>query len=132
MSDARKTVLVVEDDAALRKSLLEFLEDEGYRTLHAENGRQALDLLDRIEPPSLILLDLMMPVMDGWAFLAAREAAGRQAEVPVVLLSGFSFIRDAPGIADFLSKPIHFEKLRACLDRLCRTRLDADKEEAGR
>ena len=101
MSDAAKTVLVVEDDAALRQSLLEFLGDEGYRGLGAENGRQALDLLDRIEPPSLILLDLMMPVMDGWAFLAAREAAGRQGEAPVVLLSGFSFIRDAPGSRTF-------------------------------
>jgi alkanesulfonate monooxygenase SsuD/methylene tetrahydromethanopterin reductase-like flavin-dependent oxidoreductase (luciferase family) len=64
---------------------------------------------------------------------AAREAAGRQGDAPVVLLSGFSFIRDAPGVADFLSKPINFEKLRACLGRFCGSRLAGpEKEEAGR
>jgi CheY-like chemotaxis protein len=65
----------------------------------------------------MILLDLMMPVMDGWQFLAER--ARRAYRTPVVLLSGLAFIQDAPGVADFLSKPVDLAKLRSCLDRFC-------------
>jgi CheY-like chemotaxis protein len=117
VSNARKTVLVVDDDAAVRDGLVAFLEDEGYAALGVENGRRALEALETMEAPRLILLDLMMPVMDGWQFLAER--ARRSYATPVVLLSGLSFIRDAPGVADFLCKPVNFEKLRDCLDRFC-------------
>jgi CheY-like chemotaxis protein len=118
MPETLPTVLVVDDDAATREGLLAFLEDEGYRALGAENGRRALEVLDRMERPGLILLDLKMPVMDGWQFLAER--ARRADATPVVLLSGMAFIPDAPGVADFLSKPVNFEKLRSCLERFCR------------
>jgi len=117
VASGRGSVLVVDDDAAVREGLLEFLRDEGYEALGAENGRRALDLLEEGEAPRLILLDLMMPVMDGWQFLAER--ARRAYPTPVVLLSGLSFIRDAPGVADFLCKPVDFAKLRDCLDRFC-------------
>jgi CheY-like chemotaxis protein len=117
MSSVRKTVLVVDDDAAVRDGLVAFLEDEGYGAVGVENGRRALEALETMETPRLILLDLMMPVMDGWQFLAER--ARRSNATPVVLLSGLSFIRDAPGVADFLCKPVNFEKLRDCLDRFC-------------
>jgi CheY-like chemotaxis protein len=110
-------VLVVDDDAAVREGLLAFLEDEGYSAVGAENGRRAFEVLDQIEAPRLILLDLRMPVMDGWQFLAER--ARRRHPTPVVLLSGLASIPDAPGVADFLSKPVDFEKLRGCLDRFC-------------
>ena len=119
MDKARGTVLVVDDDPAVREGLLAFLEDEGYSALGVENGLRALEVLDEIDSPRLILLDLMMPVMDGWQFLAER--ARRADETPVVLLSGLAFIQDAPGVADFLSKPVNFAKLRDCLDRFCRT-----------
>jgi CheY-like chemotaxis protein len=117
VSAARGTVLVVDDDAAVRDGLVAFLRDEGYGALGAENGRRALEVLETIEAPRLILLDLMMPVMDGWQFLAER--ARRSNATPVVLLSGLSFIQDAPGVADFLCKPVNFVKLRDCLDRFC-------------
>jgi CheY-like chemotaxis protein len=120
MNSSRNVVLVVEDDAATREALLLFLEEEGYAAVGAENGQRALEVLERIESPGLILLDLMMPVMDGWQFLSEREEAPSGRECPVVLLSGLAFIQDAPGVADFLPKPINFEKLRACLDRFCR------------
>jgi CheY-like chemotaxis protein len=113
----RGTVLVVDDDAAVREGLLAFLEDEGYAALGAENGRRALEVLEEMESPRLILLDLKMPVMDGWQFLAER--ARRADRTPVVLLSGLAFIQDAPGVADFLSKPVDFRKLRDCLERFC-------------
>jgi CheY-like chemotaxis protein len=117
MSD-KATVLVVEDNRATREGILSFLRDEGYVAVGAENGQRALELIDKMGPPNLILLDLMMPVMDGWQFLAQHRAAGT-VDCPVVLLSGLPYIQDAPGVADFLSKPIRFEKLRACLERYC-------------
>jgi CheY-like chemotaxis protein len=115
----RGTVLVIDDDAGVREGLLEFLEEEGYAALGAENGRRALEVLETIDPPRLILLDLMMPVMDGWQFLAERPR--RLQKTPVVLLSGLAFIPDAPGVADFLSKPVSFQRLRDCLERFCGT-----------
>ena len=122
MNSVRSVVLVVEDDSATRQGLLAFLEEEGYAAVGAENGKRALEVLEQIESPGLILLDLMMPVMDGWQFLSERAAAQLARECPIVLLSGLAFIQDAPGVADFLPKPVNFEKLRACLDRFCRRR----------
>ncbi len=120
MTAARDVVLVVDDDSATREGLLQFLEEEGYSAVGAENGMRALEVLEGIESPGLILLDLMMPVMDGWQFLEKRAADRRVKECPVVLLSGMAFIQDAPGVADFLSKPVNFTKLRSCLERFCR------------
>ena len=120
MSGGRSVVLVVEDDVSTRRGLLEFLEEEGYSAVGAENGRRALDMLREIEPPALILLDLMMPVMDGWQFLTERAAVKGARDCPVVLLSGLAFIQGAPGVADFLAKPLDFVKLRGCLERYCR------------
>jgi CheY-like chemotaxis protein len=114
-------ILVVEDDLAVRDGLLGLLKDEGYRALGAANGRDALALaLEGGEPPGMILLDLRMPVMDGWQFLQEwrTRRTPRSARCPVVLLSGLAYIQDAPGVADFLSKPVDAEKLVACVRRL--------------
>jgi CheY-like chemotaxis protein len=119
MDEAARPILVVEDDPATRDALVALLEDEGYAVKTAENGRHALDVLARGEPPSLILLDLMMPVMDGWQFLDQRrriDDADRRS-APVVLLSGLGFIRGAAGVADFLRKPIDPDELLGCVRR---------------
>jgi CheY-like chemotaxis protein len=112
-------VLVVEDDDATRGALMAILEEDGYRAVGAADGAQALSLCEK-EPPDLILLDLMMPVMDGWGFLAAWADRRPKTRCPIVLLSGLSFVRDAPGVADFLSKPVDAGKLQSCLRRLLR------------
>jgi len=115
----RSPILVVEDDLAVREGLRGLLEDEGYRALGAADGREALEIAsDPVTAPGLILLDLRMPVMDGWQFLDAWRARRPAARCPVVLLSGLSYIRDAPGVADFLSKPVDSERLLACVRRL--------------
>jgi two-component system chemotaxis response regulator CheY len=113
------TVLVVEDDEATRDVLIAILEEDGYHAVGAANGAQALAVCEK-EPPNLILLDLMMPVMDGWQFLAAWADRRPKIRCPIVLLSGLSFVRDAPGVADFLSKPVEIPKLQSCLRRLLR------------
>jgi CheY-like chemotaxis protein len=121
MVDGSNTILVVEDDPGTRAGLVEFLESEGFPVLAAENGRHALDLLASVSaPPRLILLDLMMPVMDGWQFLAARRRQpGDPSRTAVVLLSGLAYIEGAKDVADFLRKPIDPATLRACVRRFC-------------
>jgi CheY-like chemotaxis protein len=111
-------VLVVDDDARLRESIVLLLRDAGYPARGAANGREALELAED-EAPSLILLDLMMPVMDGWQFLAERAQHRAVRNTPVVLLSGMAFIRDAPGVAGFLTKPIRTESLLDYAQRFC-------------
>ena len=87
-------VLVVDDDPDLSFTLQALLEDEGYRVTTAIDGAEALSLLRNAEaPPRLIVLDLLMPGMDGWQFLRARAQCAMLASVPVAVLSG------APGAA---------------------------------
>jgi CheY-like chemotaxis protein/predicted transcriptional regulator len=81
-------VLVVDDDADIREQLAEILADEGYDVITAANGVEALERVNDGARPALILMDLFMPVMDGWALRAELEKDPRTARVPVVLLSG--------------------------------------------
>jgi len=78
-------VLVIDDDPDILQTLGLCLSSEGYRVLMAANGKEALDILER-EHPSVILLDLMMPVMDGWQFVAELDHRG-QRDVPLLILS---------------------------------------------
>lgn len=79
-------ILVVDDDDDIRSSLQEILAAEGYETLTAKNGAEALKLI-REHHPSLVLLDIMMPVMDGYEFLEQQRTDSSIAEVPVIVLS---------------------------------------------
>ena len=119
MKDRTRTVLIVDDDESTLASLGGLLELEGYAVETARDGKEALQRLAATAPPGLILLDLRMPVMDGWQFLTerARDATARQ--TPVVLLSGLPYIPNAPGVAGFLSKPIDSARLLACVRRFC-------------
>lgn len=116
---ARPVILVVDDDAAIRDSLRVLLTEEGYGVETAVDGQDALERLAAMEPPCLILLDLKMPRMDGWQFLERRD--GDSGRIPVVLLSGMAYIRDAPGVADFLAKPIRPDRVLECIRRFCAT-----------
>jgi len=85
MADA---LLVVEDDDDIRTNLVEILTYNGYRAAPVANGAEALAYLTIHPPPRLILLDLMMPVMDGWEVMHALVANAALAHVPVIVLSG--------------------------------------------
>jgi CheY-like chemotaxis protein len=119
----RSAVLVVEDDSDIRFGLEVLLKDEGYRALTAPNGRQALALLRSMsELPGLILLDLMMPDMDGWEFRAEQRRDPRLASIPVMVLSAAA---DLPrltsklGAVGVMQKPVHVEELLTQVKRLC-------------
>ena len=112
-----KTVLVVDDDPAIRDFLGMALEDEGYRVERAANGRDALDTADR-RPPHAVILDAMMPVMDGWEFLAQWQARPVEQRAPVLVVSALGTSNAAlrRGAQGFLSKPFDLDTLGATLD----------------
>lgn len=113
-------ILIVEDDASVRDSLVCILSDEGHAVVTARNGQEALTYLQNHPAPRLILLDLMMPVMDGSTFRAEQVKIPALASIPTVVLSA---ARDgkqkaqALGVQDYLQKPIDLEKL---LEVACR------------
>jgi len=102
-----KHILVVDDDEALRELLKLLLTAEGYRVGGAANGREALGYLRQTKPPSLILLDLSMPVMNGWQFRQEQKNDPALALIPVVVLSGEA---DLPRVATSLGVAAHFSK----------------------
>lgn len=127
----RASVLIVDDDEATLGSLGSLLELEGYSVERARNGREALDKIALArEAPGLILLDLKMPVMDGWQFLAERSRNAVARAAPVVLLSGLPFIPNAEGVSDFLTKPIDAKRLLACVRRFCGAPREGTSREA--
>jgi CheY-like chemotaxis protein len=106
-------ILVVEDDHDIRHALVELLDDEGYQTRTARNGAEALSHLDRAAPPRMILLDLMMPVMDGWTFRARQLENPEWSQIPVVVMSATCDVQTASDLnADaFLTKPVPAERV---------------------
>ena len=106
MNSEKAVILVVDDDASSRETLSDLLSQNGYSVASAENGRQALDYLRR-STPALILLDLMMPVMSGWEFLALKKTEPRLEPLPVVVMTGSGLVDDVDAQA-VLHKPIDF------------------------
>ena len=117
-------VLVVEDEDTIGQVVVDALADEGYEVRRARNGREALELLQGWLP-RLILLDLMMPVMDGWAFRAEqRRLAGEAGSVPVIVLSGAREARARAaglGAVEALSKPFDLNQVIAAVGRWIRS-----------
>ena len=114
-------VLVVDDDQAIREMLTEVLEDAGYHVIGAENGSQALARLHEAPAlPCVILLDLMMPVMNGWAFRVEQQADARLADIPVIVLSARPSLQHEAfkmTVDEFLQKPVDITQLLAMVDR---------------
>jgi CheY-like chemotaxis protein len=120
----RGDVMVVEDDYAIRETLRELLEDEGYHVTPASNGAEALARLRADEAPQLILLDLMMPVMDGWEFRRAMEKDPKLSGIPVVLLSADNALAQkacAMHVQGYLTKPFELDQLLTTVERYAET-----------
>ncbi len=107
-------ILVVDDDPDILEAVCDILESEGYRVARARNGIEALERIEA-ERPDLILLDLMMPVMDGAAFSRALRARYPGAGIPVVVITADSNPDRAGevGADGFLAKPFDIESLLA-------------------
>ena len=120
MSGGGKTILIVEDDEDVREMLATTLELEGTEVVTAANGLEAYHLA-RLHHPKLIVLDLMMPVMDGWEFRRRQRGDPQLAGVPVVVLSALDQSRaaDLDGAA-FLKKPLDFDRLLELVRHYCR------------
>ncbi len=113
-------ILVVEDDKDLRDSLCEALELEGYVAVSAENGQAALRHLATGRQPCIILLDLMMPVMDGWTFHQELQKDRARAAIPVVVMTAAPPAR-AAAIAPqaILYKPLHMGRVIDVVQEHC-------------
>jgi two-component system chemotaxis response regulator CheY len=108
---AGKRVLVVDDDPDIRELLFTALEDEGFEVVPAGNGQEALAIIQTFRP-DVIVLDLMMPVMDGWQFASALRA--RDEDIPIVLLSAARDLRShakALSAAEIIEKPFDLSEL---------------------
>jgi CheY-like chemotaxis protein len=119
LTDRPRRVLVVEDDTSIRDTLDLALTVQGYQVATAANGRDGLALL-RDWRPDLIVLDLMMPVMDGWQFRVEQRQAGYD-DVPVLVLTASQRAadsEDALGAAETLQKPFDLRYLLETVNRL--------------
>jgi diguanylate cyclase (GGDEF)-like protein len=121
---ARRTgpILVVDDDQELRDGVAELLREEGYEVTTAANGAEALSMLQLSTPPSLILLDLTMPVMSGAVLCNELSKDPALDRIPLVLLSGAEHLAGEVGRIDadaFLSKPVEVERLLGTVRRYC-------------
>jgi len=115
-------ILVVDDDVAFRRELMEALVAEGYSVVEAADGRQALNYVRAHGPPSLVLLDLMMPTMDGWEFVATTRSDPALSAIPIVVMSGLEKAEinaSLLGATGYLRKPPSLDQL---LDVVARTR----------
>ena len=115
-------VLLIDDDPDIRDSLSDLLTDEGYPVATACNGLEGLKKLKTDCTPCVILLDLMMPVMDGWQFRARQLSEPELAQLPVIILSAVTEIRRHAAemkAADFLVKPFTLDRILSAVQRYC-------------
>lgn len=116
----KKKILVVDDDHSLREVLRLLLENDGFDVTCAGNGREALGRLRAESPqPCLILLDVMMPVMDGHQFLAERKRDPEIAQIPTVVLTASDHATVNDDTVEVLPKPFEIRTLFKVIDQLC-------------
>ncbi len=115
-----KRILVVEDDNSIRELLVELLQSEGYDVASAVNGLEGLKYLQTQSNPDLILIDLMMPVMDGYSFRTEQLKNTDWAQIPVVVMSAEANAKEKMknfGITAFLSKPVELDTILKTVER---------------
>lgn len=112
-------ILVVEDDEDAREAMVALLQMKGYRAVPAGNGREALDYLEEAPAPDLIILDLWMPVMDGWHFRSEQIKNPRLAHIPVIVVTALSDRADVDA-NEVIIKPVDVDRLLSTVDHYCR------------
>jgi len=112
------TVLLVEDEEELREMMTDALERQGYTVVAASDGIEALEAASRIPSICLVLLDLLMPGMNGWDFFDTFRKQGEFANIPVVVHS--STASSAPaGVTRVLTKPLELDRLLSVVHEFC-------------
>ena len=122
LTESRKNILVVEDDPATRDAVALVLEDEGYSVTGVANGQEALRHLRQTPLPNLIVLDLMMPVMNGLEFRKQQTQDPALKGIPVLVISADGAVSQkaaALGVKDYLRKPIDLDLLLEAVQRCC-------------
>jgi CheY-like chemotaxis protein len=116
------SVLVVDDDTAIRSLISEVLAEEGHMVVEATNGRGALNCLRIVEPrPCVVLLDLMMPDVNGWELLRVVQGDAMLGHIPIVVISATGTFETAKvlGAQECLHKPVDLDALVAVVQRYC-------------
>ena len=131
-----KPILIVDDDKDVRSALAELLEGEGYAVTGAHNGQEALQLMRGGLHPAVILLDLMMPVMDGWDFRSEQERDPALCRVPVVIVSASGFspesIQTQFRPAAFVPKPLERKQVLDAVARVFSSSAPGELDTADR
>lgn len=107
----QKTLLVIEDDTNIRDVLKLSFQFEGYHVLTAENGKKGFEVLNQGLIPGLILLDLMMPVMNGWEFIEAIKKEVSLNQIPIIVVSAYADRAKSIDCHEFILKPLELEHL---------------------
>ena len=114
-----KSILVVEDNKEIQDSLKMALEVEGYNVFTADNGKEAIERLRKMPTPCVILLDLMMPVMNGWEFVEAISKDIMLSTIPIIVVSAFGEKNTNPKPSAYIQKPIDLDALLSAVSKHC-------------
>ncbi|SRR6266496_3161482 len=124
-------VLIVEDDSALREALTQVLTDEGYELLSARDGLEAVNCLRKGHRPDVILLDLSMPVVNGWEFRMFQKRDPDLAHIPVILITAGDYSRDEVAWLEpsaLIRKPLDLPYLLSVIRRYCASSEETEAE----
>lgn len=114
-----KKILIIEDDDAIREMMASILEIEGHRTVMAKNGKEGIEALQSEVPPDVVLLDMMMPVMNGWQVLDFLRTNATTRQIPVVIVSAYGETARAARPKAFVPKPVQLKTLLDAIERSC-------------
>ena len=133
MADVNKKILVVDDEQQLALAVKIRLQSVGYQVVTAGDGRQGLEIIER-EKPDLILLDVLMPVMDGYSCLRVINTKYGRGTIPVIVLTARDRMKDLfelEGIEDYVIKPFDHEDLLTRIDRAFKRRAEGKAPAAS-
>ena len=125
-------ILIVEDDSALREALAQVLSDEGYELFSARDGLEAVNCLKKGNRPDVILLDLSMPVVNGWEFRMFQKRDPELARIPVVIITAGGYTREEVAWlepAALVPKPVDLTVLLSVIRRFCAAPADVEERE---
>jgi CheY-like chemotaxis protein len=114
-----KTILIVEDNPAVVATMKAVLELEGYTVHTATNGAEGIEKLEQIGTACVVLLDMMMPVMNGWHFLDFQRSKAAYRDIPVVVVSAFGEIARSVKPDAFIPKPVQLDALLSAVQKYC-------------